>query len=328
MNARTAIALCLLLPWVALGCLESNPQPSPGTGALQEVMEEDTGTIVDRTDTTGVSDHSAPWLDVDLGGEVAVEDAFCGGCMEGGDCLCGEVQCSDVVVEDVPSDAPVSDCFDGGMCEDALSDVLDADWTDGGGDVFLPPECQYCQLPYPACVEIEGIWSCVQCLQDSDCGAAPCFCDVEHYSCGGCPDYQPWDCTEDLDCYGSMICDESTEICYDPEGWCDDVTSFCNTEQGSTCEDPLTILFPGGPPSGSIPGMPVNKSVCTCTEPLEIGAAMACLEDPLCSTGGCHPGMVCIQLQILCLMMFDDCPQPNPDTGICVSPSMFDLVGM
>ncbi|MSP93139.1 MAG: hypothetical protein EXR79_15285 [Myxococcales bacterium] len=123
-------------------------------------------------------------------------------------------------------------------------------------------ECAVCKDPYPACVEQNGQWSCVECKTDDNCKTKNAgTCSAKTYTCSGTigtgtgPDKGT--CKGDGDCKNAgttnfdLACDVATGLCYDTKGKCDNVVAFCNAKAGSSCK-----IAEGGGLPGGIPGMP------------------------------------------------------------------------
>ncbi|MBM4371734.1 MAG: hypothetical protein FJ098_08775 [Deltaproteobacteria bacterium] len=299
MRIQPALPLSVLLIFVA-GCFESNPQPSPGGGAE--------GYGPDARRQPGGADVKAP------GADALIIDAA----------NHGEDSVADVLpTADLP-DVPDS----GEVTPDAL--VPELPGGDLPGPDALPPECSYCLPPYPACTLINGTWACVQCTEDAHC-APNGTCDTAIFTCCPCVDDPPMpsSCSGDDDCPEGHPCNPEASVCYDPVGWCDGVQDLCNWTAGSECVNALTALFGDDLPfPGGIPGMPEDKGLCTCTDPLPISEdLLSCLADGSCDPSPlCHPGQVCTQLEMLCNMLFGPCPAPDPEAGICVGPGFFDAL--
>ena len=215
-------------------------------------------------------------------------------------------------------------CLDG-ACHECCTSVACAD--QGAGCVCnksiwkcecaQPEECTFCPPSYPACTQINGIWSCVQCTDDSYC-ANESTCDLGLYSCSGAGSCTG--CTNDSECFSSLEvapkCDPGAGCCYDPGGWCDGVESFCNAPAGSECEGLMDFLGGGLP----IPGMPTGMAVgvCTCTEPMDMMSLLMCLMGG-CSAGGCYGETVCVEPSILGQLLGGG-GMPLPDgEGFCVN---------
>ena len=149
-------------------------------------------------------------------------------------------------------------------------------------------ECAVCKDPYPACVEQNGQWSCVECKTDDDCKTKNAgTCSAKTYTCSGTigtgtgPDKGT--CKADSDCNNAgttsfdLACDVPTGLCYDAKGKCDNVVAFCNAKAGSSCKidaggglpGGLPIPGGGGLPGGSAPGV----GSCSCPEPGSGGPA-------------------------------------------------------
>ncbi len=137
-------------------------------------------------------------------------------------------------------------------------------------------ECAACTGPYPGCVQINGVWSCVECTTDADCAAKNAgTCSGTTYSCSGTVNVvgpTSGTCKKDSDCQNAgttaftLACDTGSGLCYDTTGKCDGVVAFCNATKGSSCVQPSAV-------AGGIPGLPggtgtgttnPNEGVCTC----------------------------------------------------------------
>lgn len=150
-------------------------------------------------------------------------------------------------------------------------------------------ECSACGGDYPGCVEINGVWSCVECATDDDCAKkSKGTCISKSYTCsgsvggggGGVIGPKTGTCKTDADCPKDpngnfdLVCDSGSGLCYDKEGKCDNVIAFCNAAAGSTCELNTDLLGgAGGGLPGGIPGLPggggggtpaPNAGSCTC----------------------------------------------------------------
>jgi len=132
-------------------------------------------------------------------------------------------------------------------------------------------ECDACKTNpnYPACVNVNGQWSCAQCATDAECkvgGKDLGTCNSTTYTCSatssGTGGPTSGTCKTDADCgTGSgftLLCDTKTGLCYDAAGGCDGVTAFCDAASGSKCISLMDMLgggaLPGG--GGGIPGLP------------------------------------------------------------------------
>lgn len=151
-----------------------------------------------------------------------------------------------------------------------------------------PGECSACGGEYPGCVEINGVWSCVECATDDDCAKkSKGTCIAKSYTCsgsvggggGGVIGPKTGTCKSDADCPADpngtfdLACDTSSGLCFDKAGKCDNVVAFCNAAAGSTCELNTDLLGGLGGAGGGIPGLPggsgggtpaPNAGSCTC----------------------------------------------------------------
>ncbi len=192
-----------------------------------------------------------------------------------------------------------------------------------------PDECSYCVDPYPACTQINGVWSCVQCTDNTYCGGNEC--DLSLFACkggSGCGS-----CTNDSQCISAMgdktlACDTASGCCYDVKGWCDGVESMCNTGAASECLGLMDMLMGGMGGIPGMPGMPEGSAfgVCTCSEPA--GAdALLCLFMGGCPAGGCFGDAICIDPAAI-PMLGDMLGGLAGGGGICLNPSsLMDLLG-
>ncbi len=146
--------------------------------------------------------------------------------------------------------------------------------------------CKLCQEPYPACATVNGQPACVECAKDEDCKAKKAgTCDTKTYTCsgtttGGGP--ETGDCKTDEDCKKKagatskfdLACHVGSGLCYDKNGFCDNISAFCNKKAGSECKEQAALGgLPGGGGAPSIPGLPggggggtpqPGSGVCTC----------------------------------------------------------------
>ena len=124
-------------------------------------------------------------------------------------------------------------------------------------------ECAPCAgTAFPGCVQLNGVWTCVECITDNDCDAKKAgTCSGTTYSCSGSigPGTGPakGSCKVDGDCANGpnttfvLACDAPTGLCFDKEGHCDNVVAFCNAGKGSSCVDAAGLGLPPG-----LPGLP------------------------------------------------------------------------
>lgn len=152
--------------------------------------------------------------------------------------------------------------------------------------------CKLCKEPYPACADINGSPACVECTNDDQCKAKDKgSCDPKTYTCTGTfqgGGKESGDCKTDEDCKKTagattkfdLACDTGTGLCYDKNGYCDNITAFCNTKAGSECKEQDLLGGLGGAGGGGmppIPGLPgggssggtpqAGSGVCTCGGP-------------------------------------------------------------
>ncbi len=133
-------------------------------------------------------------------------------------------------------------------------------------------QCAACVAPYPGCVQINGVWSCVECTTDADCAAKSAgTCKSGTYSCTGSTGGTgpaSGTCKLDSDCQNAgtttftLACDTSTGLCYDTAGKCDGVVAFCNSKKGSSCVQASSVGGLPGLPGGT--GANPGEGVCSC----------------------------------------------------------------
>lgn len=195
----------------------------------------------------------------------------------------------------------------------------------------IPEECTYCQDPYPACVQINGIWSCVQCTDDSYC-LSPATCDTGLYSCnnGVVEGNDCGMCTQDSDCVSSqgltLTCDTVSHCCYDAEGGsCDSVEVYC--KDGLPCKSLLDLM--GGIGGGSIPGMPEMGGMagsCGCANPTsDIMSLLTCSFMGGCPESGCVSGSVCVDPNAVMSLLGGGTSTTPSEYGMCFN--LQDLLG-
>ncbi len=172
------------------GCIESNPQPSPGGGSRNEggedtvVAAEDTWSAADVTSDTSASDSTLDLPPLDAVCVPACEGKECGS--DGCDGVCGDCPDNQVCEEDLcvgtcqPGDPCCSECFDHTDCVDVFSgEELGA---------CSEPKCQYdmdCQGWQCAMVPVDDPFCCdaVQdCLPSNGCLDVECVQNHCEYS--------------------------------------------------------------------------------------------------------------------------------------------------
>jgi len=238
----------------------------------------------------------------------------CAGCDCSGNtpqCLDGEcVQClkdADCPTGTGPCDMNTHSCQGMGSCQDptpflwqgACVECLNSTHcTSGACDVnthsCTGDACSVCQDPYPACAEIAGQVTCVQCTPEdkSYCTAiGGTDCDPNTYTCiGGNPgNLGGSSCSSAADCPPSPFDGAPMECangyCYDKSGACDGITAMCPF--GGDCVQGLGDLLGGmggGLPGGGGGTSPVAP------------AAGACSCDPANSGSDCMPGTTCLDM--------------------------------
>lgn len=234
--------------------------------------------------------------------------------------------------------------LDNGVCVEC---TIDADCAPKGAgftcknkkcsDGNEPPECSYCVDPYPACVQINEIWSCVGCKTDGDCPVG-WVCDASLFACSD-PTLPPDDgehtpcnqCSSDAECTSSkgltLKCDTAYKCCYDPAGGaCDKVEVNC--EGGLPCKSLLDLL--GGGMGGGLPGMPMPTDgmggSCGCTNPTsDLMALLPCLMGGCPDSEGCAAGSICVDPNAVMGMLGGGGTPSTSTTGMCFNLS--DLLG-
>ena len=211
------------------------------------------------------------------------DDAICVECLDDTNCSGNTPKCENN--QCIPDNAECSgqtpyynvakdeccECLDSTHCSGNACDPTTCSCQTAGG-----AECDSCVAPYPGCAEFQGQFVCVQCSEDIHCNGNTC--NLETYTCegGGPPpatgNCQTTGCTADGTTSGNVAsCDAATGLCYDPEGNCDNISTFC--PNGGQCLSLLEQLggdlggldavldqFAGALPEGG--GLPGS---CTCT---------------------------------------------------------------
>ena len=194
--------------------------------------------------------------------------------------------------------------------------------------------CKLCQDPYPACAKVNDQPVCVECAKDEDCKKKDAgTCDPKTYTCskttqGGAPD--SGDCKTDADCVKKagpttkfdIACDANSGLCYDKNGYCDNITAFCNGKAGSKCKEQDLL---GGGGGGSIPGLPAppggaqpGSGVCSCgaaassknPSSCDILPTCDCAKDP--SSKQCDPLGIISCCALGCLEGLGGTSKPDP----------------
>lgn len=317
MTSRPVPALCFVL-LLGAGCLESNPQPSPvggkdtsqagGLDAADRAKADAAYMGGDAMEEPGPSDAAGEG-DAVLDGELTLDIPEVDALDVGPDLELGDLnlETSDTVCK--------ADCLDKACGNDGCSGTCgtcpQGQWCNQFACELVPDACDECRDPYPACANVDGDWYCVQCLKDSQCGGG-CTCDASLYACMCGP---PPGCGADSDCVSSqdknLLCDETTGLCYDEIGICDNIEAFCNAYEGSHCFDPTV-------PEG-YPSMPGSLGLCTCDDFISQAEAMACAPLGTCPDSECFEGTVCVKPADLLCNTILPCPTLDIDGGVCIN---------
>ena len=152
--------------------------------------------------------------------------------------------------------------------------------------------CSACVDPYPACAEINGQWSCVQCVEDADCASN--LCNETTYFCEGGTGVAPetCKCSSDSDCptntQFTLKCDTSIGLCYDVEGNCDGISACCDIGSGSECVSVFDLIGAG---LSLPPGLPGGATgLCSCSA---LGELCSIAPDLCSGSGDCLGGIEC-----------------------------------
>ena len=189
--------------------------------------------------------------------------------------------------------------------------------------VYKSPDCAYCVDPYPACVQINGVWSCVGCEDDSDCPDG-IVCDAAMYACMGQPPVEIPKCDAETPCEESdvmeldLACELGSGLCYDRFGWCDGLHARCRPSSwcitGIEGLSPVLGEIPDIYPPGAEPG---TVGLCACQNPADATTLMPCLLDnsqPCPPSPECPGMLVCVATPVAISM----CPHPSSAPGVCV----------
>ncbi|MFH1532991.1 MAG: hypothetical protein ABIK09_19880 [Pseudomonadota bacterium] len=180
--------------------------------------------------------------------------------------------------------------------------------------------CGYCEEPYPACVPINGVWSCVQCKYDEDCPDGK-GCVPDLYACvGGVPPPCPG-CATDDDCQSlwgdlQLECDVASGCCQDVTGLCDGVEGFCpNGECKGLWEDYLGCGVWPTSENEACEDVDPGLGLCTCSAPVDIEDPASCSPPDGCVGGSCPPQAICVDASVVELMFGASAPF---DDGVCL----------
>jgi hypothetical protein len=278
-------AMWVLLVILLLGCVESNPQPSPGGPDVWNA--KDRGGLADATTADVVADLVAD-------GVTSTDTTD----------LHSSPEVSDTIDAVTPPDAvdtcePPKPFLFEGACVECLASADCAD------DLHCNPEnhrceveeCDYCESPYPVCVQINGVWSCVQCKYDEDCPAGvPCYEDL--HACGPWPsdDYCP-PCDSAADCVAlnqwlEVDCHSASGCCFDRHGRCDGLSVGCPEGTCVQIWEELGCGTTSDPEELPCSYFPPELGVCTCAEPYLTPRLIGCPDED-CGLG-CPGEAACV----------------------------------
>ncbi len=184
----------------------------------------------------------------------------------------------------------------------------------------LDGACEYCENPYPACTEINGVWSCVQCMYDEDCPEGV-ECEPDLFSCNSGGEVFCNGCTSDDDCQSlqsdlQLECDVASGCCQDVRGLCDGVEGFCsNGECKGLWEDYLGCGVWPTSQNEVCETIDPWLGLCTCSAPVDIEDPASCPPPDLCAGGACPPEAVCVDAPVVELMFGASAPF---DAGVCL----------
>ncbi|MFH1529552.1 MAG: hypothetical protein ABIK09_02335 [Pseudomonadota bacterium] len=243
-----------------------------------------------------------------------LQDSHCGADTCGPDNTCQSANCPDAA-KPYEANGQCVECLTSAHCDPGQ--VCNA--AKVCENTEQPEECSYCQNPYPACTQINGVWSCVQCTDDSYCTGTQ-TCNTTIFACAGegGSDQNCNGCSSAGDCVSlsglfTLDCDIPSGCCYDTAGGCDGVEAFC---PGGECVSLLDLLGGGG--GGlPIPMEGLGMAVCSCEEPADIMGLMTCLFGA-CPTGGCAGGAACVDPTALLGMLGGGTPGTPAATGYCI----------
>lgn len=207
-------------------------------------------------------------------------------------------------------------------------------------------ECAACGGAYPGCVQINAVWSCVECVTDKDCAdKSKGTCSATKYMCSGSTGTGTGQltgtCKTDADCVNgpsttfALKCDVPSGLCYDTEGNCDNLVAFCNAAAGSDCKTGGDLGIPGMPPLPGGGAAGGGGGVCTCplagsgsgSSGLEPSGTckIAMMLDPkvkTCDCGADPKAAQCMFFDISTMAQVECCVAPGSGTP---SPLPFDI---
>jgi len=180
--------------------------------------------------------------------------------------------------------------------------------------------CGYCEYPYPACVQITGVWSCVQCKYDEDCPEGV-ECEPDLYACVDGVGPPCNGCVADDDCQSlwgdfQLECDVTSGCCQDVTGLCDGVEGFCpNGECKGLWSDFLGCGVWPTSENEACENIDPGLGLCTCAAPVDLEDPSSCPPPDGCVGGACPSEAVCVDASVVNLMFGASAPF---DDGVCL----------
>lgn len=315
---RWGFSLVALFALVGGASCDSDGGGGAADVAQADVADENGQGQEDLVDVAPLADVDAVDQEGELPGDVAVEldnevaepdvcvpdcaGKTCGSDGCGG--ICGSCSVPEACDEatghcmDDPPNCSGKECGPdgfGGLCGLCLEGE---ECDDQGQCVPGPaPECEYCAEPYPICVQLDGLWSCVQCADDSHCGEGM-FCDLTSHSCRVTPAENAGVCDESVSCIAhpeiqfQLECELDLGRCYDKHGWCDGAYATCRP--GSSCimsESGFGPIISGGTSLLPVGGTTQTVGLCSCSTPLSTDQLLPCFGGA--GSGTCVPSTEC-----------------------------------
>ncbi len=181
------------------------------------------------------------------------------------------------------------------------------------------PSCSPCGQSTPNCVNLNGTFTCVECVDDTQCGGRRC--DLTTNTCTGC--------LEDRACPNGQVCDQTTytcvecnrdedcppdEVCAPEIKQCRECNEDSECERGKSCQDHQCITCST---NDSCAGNSCNccPSGTQCAAPTP-GATPSCVE---CTTDSqCADGKKCDSLNGRCVEAIAECNTSERCGSQCV----------
>ncbi|MFH1532990.1 MAG: hypothetical protein ABIK09_19875 [Pseudomonadota bacterium] len=300
---RTTLALIAVLTWLAAGCLESNPQPSPGSGDAQEGNGQDTGAWAGLDTLPG--EDAVPSADGGPGADTAVSDTKLDVCTP--DCAgkeCGDDGCGGECCGGEPMEPGALSCCDGGISGRTCSEYCP-------GWLSAPPECIPSMECLQPCIEEcpEG-WTCtISDLYGTDLAF---YCIPEPLG----PPCQP--CETDADCPGGILW--VVNRCAAVLGEVPTCVSECSAIPKQPCL-PWYSCVSAETVDGEVLDVCIpDQDMCECLPPapyLHNGTCVECLTSAHCGLGeicnqvtwGCETPNICDPECCYCQAPYESCIQ-------------------